>query len=140
MTNNSDSLQGNMDAISLSGEFAMHHSSKKRFRIDLSKHCISFSELENKGSNTLIVKKQDILGCDCLKGRKKNDSSSYLSLYCYQHKKKVIGDSTLRQRRVLTIVFNGKSTYEENNNDSIVWKTKISEMVKGLSSDEGGEC
>ena len=84
----------------------------------------------------------DITGCDLRKGKKENDTAAYLSIFCYVHKKKLIGESSNRQRKVYTLQFSKKNSYEENFRDVHLWKVILINLINGadLQTISSGNC
>ena len=81
----------------------------------------------------LFISLDDVVGCDCMKGKEPSDCSTYLTIYAYPHKKKIGLRRTTRKRETLTLIFNNCNTYENNMKDAEKWRKVITCLLKKIS-------
>ena len=119
--------------IILQDELQLYGNKKVLHDIKVTEQCITCVQVAEKNPKIYSLDFKDIIGCDCMKGRLNDDTSAYLTIYAYPHKKKIIGKKTARARETLIICFNRKNSFDENWNDVKVWKKAITALLDGVS-------
>ena len=118
----------------LSGTFFLYPKTKGKYKIKVSNSSIYWEHTVENANSTKSSKHtlsfNDILGCDCMKGKSKSDVTAYLTTYAYPHKKKFASKKTLRKRHTFTFAFDSKETYEANSKDAEQWRVLISCLAK----------
>ena len=117
----------------LKQQFYLYPNVKTRYFVKVFDSFIKFIEVSN--ANTGIdIPYADITGCDCRRGSKKSDNAAYVSIFCYMHKKKLLGDNSRRYRKVYTLQLCNHHTYDENVKDAHLWKSVLRNLTNGKSS------
>lgn len=130
----------------LEGLFCFYPKSSPEYNVIITTKQLSYSvklpaqhENSKKKPETNVIKFADIIGCDCMRGKPPNDTVAYLNIYSYPHHKKIIGKSTLRKRKVITITFKSKSTFEDNLKEASHWQLVMSYSIRrvGIKNTHG---
>ncbi len=74
----------------------------------------------------------DIIGCDCLRGTNTGDCNAYLVLYAYPHRRKLASKKTSRRRETLTLMFDQRVLYEENQQAANAWRVMVDAILQGF--------
>ena len=132
-----DTLQATQSTILLQDNFSLYPKDKPVYKVTCTSvniSCVPAGSIDSKDADkkTITFNYADIVGCDCLKGKKAEDTNAYLVLYCYPHKKKIASKKTSRKRQTLTLTFHKKKTYSENLTSAQKWKHIITALVKGV--------
>ena len=89
--------------------------------------------------NPDFVSFRDVVGCDCLRGKRSEDPSAYLCIYSYPHRRKAVGKKTLRRREVITFQTNEFSNFAENFKLTDKWRRTIVCCLRGLLNRDLGK-
>ena len=82
------------------------------------------------GKGGLFLSMDDIIGCDCMKGKTEDDKQAYLTVYAYPHKKKLASKRTIRKRETLTLIFNNCDSYDANMKEARMWMNALQCLAK----------
>ena len=78
--------------VILQDELKLYGNRKATYEIKVTEECIACMQItDNLNPKTCSLYFKDIIGCDCMKGKSTGDTSAYLTIYAYPHKKKIIG-------------------------------------------------
>ncbi len=133
-----DTLEAKQCMVLLEDNFSLYPKDKPIYKVtcsSISISCVPAGSTDSKDADkkTITFNYTDIVGCDCLKGKKSEDKNAYLVLYCYPHKKKIASKKTSRKRQTLTLTFDKKNTYSENLTQAQKWKHIVTALVKGMN-------
>nr|XP_039265564.1 sphingosine kinase 2-like [Styela clava] len=119
---------GDEDIILLREELCLYPG-KVKYSVSVTNRHIVIEQLgRSKLEDTIYL--NDVIGCHVLQEKKLNNSS-YLCIFSYPLKKKLIGSGVVRQRVATTFVINKKKTYQENLLLAETWKMTIKRLVAG---------
>ncbi len=116
--------------------FTLHPKPKPLYTVTVTAACVTcvpegFSPYETE-RRTLQYGFRDIIGCDCLKGKDDTDTCAYLVIYAYPHRKKLTSRKTSRRRETVTLTFDHKGTYAENQAAANAWRVMIKALLEGI--------
>jgi hypothetical protein len=122
------------DETLLEGAFTIHQQSSAKFNVTVTKSQIRYAAevADGKKPTVNIIKFADTIGCDCMRGKSPDFNSSYLNIYAYPHHKKVVGKSTVRKRKLITLIFNQSQTFEENHKESSRWQLVLTYLIRNM--------
>ena len=90
-------------------------------------------KIPNGESRRRVLSLIDIVGCDCMRGKNEEDTSAYLTVYAYPHKKKFASKKTARSRQPITLAFDKSSSYNENSRGAEQWRVAITALLRGVN-------
>jgi hypothetical protein len=135
--------------ILLEGVFAVHQQTSQKYIVTVTQSELIYALVKTdegaannkKETATNVVKIPDVLGCDCMRGKLTADNFVYFNVYIYPHCKKVASKDTVRKRKVVTLVFDHSSTFEENHKLASLWQVVLSYLVRNVEiKTQQGKC
>lgn len=122
------------DTTLLEGTFTIYHQSTSKYNVRVTKSQFRYAVEAAGGKKNAanIIKFADIIGCDCMRGKSADSNSSHLNIYAYPHRKKIVGKSTIRKRKLITLVFNQSQTFEENHKESSRWQLVLAHLIRNV--------
>ncbi len=107
---------------------------KPHFCVTLTKDGINCIPLinGNVAKRTIFLSLKDIIGCDCFKGQREDDTNAYLTVYAYPHKKKFASKKTARSRQTVTLTYDKQNTFQDNLKEAEKWKIAITALLRGI--------
>ena len=119
----------------LQGDYVLYPKGKDSFNVIVSQEAINLTPNGTNGKSTLkpmVLKMQDVIGADTLKGKTADDTKAYLTIYAYPLKKKTMSKKLVRKRDAITLTFDKFNSYNENWKSSSQWKTVLNCLVRKM--------
>ena len=131
MSSEQNGSMSNEGLTLMSGRHFLFPKTKLKYDISVTNLKLTWT-LDSPTGSTQSLSFSDILGCDCMKGKSKEDTNAYITVYAYPHRKKFASKKTVRRRQAFTFAFDSKDSFVDNSKDAEPWRNLIMYLSRNI--------